>query len=62
MVYIYIYIHPTPYVIMKTMCSPVITTMALWQIMHLGTWAHDVRLHIADTNEPKNVQQAKQGV
>ena len=47
---------------MKTMCSPVITTMALWQIMHLGTWAHDVRLHIADTNEPKNVQQAKQGV
>ena len=22
------------------------------------TWAHDVRLHIADTNESKNVQQA----
>ena len=23
------------------------------------TWAHDVRLHIAGTNEPKSVQQAK---
>ena len=25
------------YVIMKKMCLPVITTMALWQLMHLGT-------------------------
>ena len=25
------------------------------------TWAHDVRLHIACTNKPKNDQQAKQG-
>ena len=24
-------------------------------------WAHDVRLHITGTNEPKNAQQAKQG-
>ena len=24
------------------------------------TWAHDVRLHIACTNKPKNAQQAKQ--
>ena len=26
------------------------------------TWAHDVRLHIAGTNEPKSAQKAKQGV
>ena len=25
------------------------------------TWAHDVRLHIAGTNEPKSAQQARQG-
>ena len=25
------------------------------------TWAHDVQLHIAGTNEPKISQQAKQG-
>ena len=25
------------------------------------TWEHDIRLHIAGTNEPKNAQQAKQG-
>ena len=25
------------------------------------TWAHDVRLHIAGTSEPKSAQQAKQG-
>ena len=24
------------------------------------TWAHDVQLHIAGTNEPKSAQQAKQ--
>ena len=32
--------------------------MALWQLMHLG---HNVRLHIAGTNEPKSAQQVKQG-
>ena len=26
-----------------------------------GTWAHDVRLHIAGTNKPKSAQQDKQG-
>ena len=26
------------------------------------TWAHDLQLHIAGTNEPKSAQQAKQGV
>ena len=25
------------------------------------TWSHDVRLHIAGTNEPKSAQQANQG-
>ena len=25
------------------------------------TWAHDIRFHIAGTNEPKSAQQAKQG-
>ena len=29
-------------IIMKTMCPPVITTMALWQLMHLGTSVHHV--------------------
>ena len=24
-------------------------------------WAHNIRLHIAGTNEPKSAQQAKQG-
>ena len=37
-VYIYIYIlHTHIYVIMQTVCPHVITTMALWQIIHLGT-------------------------
>ena len=26
------------------------------------TWARDVQLHIASTNEPKSAQQVKQGV
>ena len=30
----------------------------LWQ---LCTWPHDVQLHIAGTNKPKSVQQAKEG-
>ena len=32
-----------------------------WLCGNLCTWAHDIRLHIAGTNEPKSVQQAKQG-
>ena len=44
---------------MKTMCPPsyhqngFVATPAL-------TWAHDVQLHITDTNESKSAQQAKQ--
>lgn len=34
---------------------PVTITVALWQLMHLGTW-----LHIVVTNEPKIAEQAKQ--
>ena len=30
-------------------------------LMHSCTWAHDVRFHIAGTDEPKSAQQAKQG-
>ena len=30
------------YVIMKTMCPPGYHTMALWQLMHLGTTVHHV--------------------
>ena len=32
-----------------------------WFCGNSCTWTHDVRLHIADTNEPKSAQQAKQG-
>ena len=32
-----------------------------WLCGNSCTWAHDVRLHIAGTNEPKSAQQAKQG-
>ena len=32
-----------------------------WLYGNSWTWAHDVRLHIAGTNEPKSAQQAKQG-
>ena len=39
----------------KQCAIPVITTVALC------TWAHNIRLHIACTNEPKSAQQAKQG-
>ena len=30
-----------------------------WLCVNSCTWAHDVRLHIAGTNEPKSAQQAK---
>ena len=33
-----------------------------WLCNNSSTWAHDVRLHIAGTNEPRSAQQAKQGV
>ena len=36
----------------KQCALSVITTMALWQLMHLDTWC---TLHIADTNKPKRV-------
>ena len=32
-----------------------------WLCGNSCTWAHDARLHIAGTNEPKSAQQAKQG-
>ena len=32
-----------------------------WLYGNSCPWAHDVRLHIAGTNEPKSAQQAKQG-
>ena len=59
--YIYIYIYICIYVIMKTMCPPVITTVQ-WLCSNSSTWVHDVRLHIAGTDESKSAQQAKQGV
>ena len=55
-VYIYIYIYIYIYVIMKTICPP-----GYHHNGFVATWAHDVRLHIAGTNEPKSAQQAKQG-
>ena len=32
-----------------------------WLCRNSCTWAHDVRLHIARTNEPNSAQQARQG-
>ena len=32
-----------------------------WPHGNSCTWAHDVRLHIAGTSEPKSAQQVKQG-
>ena len=32
-----------------------------WLSGNSCTWAHDVQLHIAGTNEPKSAQEAKQG-
>ena len=34
---------------------------AQWLCGNSCTWAHNVRLHIAGTNEPKSAQQVKQG-
>ena len=33
-----------------------------WPYVNSCTWAHDLLLHIASTNEPKNAQQVKLGV
>ena len=44
---------------MKTMCPPGYYHNGF--MAHSCTWAHDVQLHIAGTNEPKSAQQAKQG-
>ena len=41
--------------IMKTMYPP----MCQWLCGNSCTWAHDVCIHIAGTNEPKSAQQAK---
>ena len=61
-IYIYIYICIYIYILSWKQCAlPVITTLALWQLMYLGTCSHDVRLCIAGTNEPKSAKQAKQG-
>ena len=32
-----------------------------WLCGNSYTWAHDLQLHIAGSNEPKGVQQAQQG-
>ena len=47
------------YAIMKTMYTSRLSPQ--WLCGNSCIWAHDVRLHIAGTNEPKSVQQAKQG-
>ena len=44
---------------MKTMLPP--SSHHNWLCSNSCTWAHDVRLHVAGTNEPKCAQQAKQG-
>ena len=59
-IYIYIYIidihtHTHIYICMPSRLSP------HWPCGNSYTWANDIRLHIAGTNEPKSAQQAKQG-
>ena len=46
---------------MKTMCPPGYHHNGLVACGNSCTWAHDVWLHIAGTNEPKSAQQAEQG-
>ena len=57
-IYIYFYIYIYTYAIIKTMCTPSYHHSGFVATHELG---HDVRLHIAGTNEPKSVQQTKQG-
>ena len=52
-----IYIHA----IIKTMCPPALRLSPQWLCGNSCTWAHEVRLHIAGTNEPKSAEKAKQG-
>ena len=47
------------YVIMKNNVPSRLSPQ--WLCGNSCTWAHDVRFHIAGTNEPKSAQQAKQG-
>ena len=45
--YIFTYIFTYIYTFMETICPPVsVTTMAMWQIMHLGTWCTVATLFI----------------
>ena len=54
MIYIYIYMHICNHENnVPSRLSP------RWLYGNSWTWAHDVRLHIAGTNEPKSAQQAK---
>ena len=46
---------------MKTKCPPGYHHNGFMATHALGHMIHDVRLHIAGTNEPKSAQQAKQG-
>ena len=66
-IYIYIYIYISQkqdgrniYAIMKTMRSVSYYHNEQWLCSNSCTWANDVRLHIADTNEPIIAQQTKQ--
>ena len=48
------------YGIMETICPS--RLLRQWLCGNSCTWAHDVRFHIAGTNEPKSAQPSKQGV
>ena len=54
-IYIYIHIYICKYMLSWKQCAlPAITTMALWQLMHLGTWArvHELpQSHCGDNKE-----------
>ena len=54
-IYIYIYIHIYNRNNVLSQLSP-----QLWLCGNSCTWAHDERLHIPGTIEPKSAQQAKQ--
>ena len=55
-IYMYIYILSC----LIKQCVP--RLLPQWLFSNSCIWAHDLRLHIAGTNEPKSLQQAKQGV
>ena len=61
-IYIYIYICIYIYSVKKTDNVPSrLLPIRKWLHGNSCSWAHDVRLHIAGTNEPKSAQQFKQG-